>query len=232
MDTAFTLEPLRHPDMLYALKQGGATCLLDQKDAILISDPKHAYLYADALSATAAKQILTLAETIPYELFLRGAFLQAEVLKHPVYHCEEPYRFHVYMKSVPPISKQTIISHRKLNKDMITTVCKHYSFQNLADPNYISQRIEEGMIGAFSESELVGFIGIHDTGSIGLLEVFPAYRRRGIASGLVIAMIEEQLNRGNLPFGEIHLHNEASQKLARHLGFVSDDTIIVWCTRS
>ncbi|MFQ7452543.1 MAG: GNAT family N-acetyltransferase [Flavonifractor plautii] len=36
------------------------------------------------------------------------------------------------------------------------------------------------MLGAFVDGTLAGFAGFHGEGSIGLLEVLPAYRRRGL----------------------------------------------------
>lgn len=41
------------------------------------------------------------------------------------------------------------------------------------------------MLGAYLHEELVGFIGVHDTGSMGMLEVLPQVRRHGIGFTLV-----------------------------------------------
>ena len=43
--------------------------------------------------------------------------------------------------------------------------------------DYVAERLAAGaMTGAFLDGVLAGFIGIHEEGSIGMLEVLPAYR--------------------------------------------------------
>ena len=38
------------------------------------------------------------------------------------------------------------------------------------------------MHGAFQKGELLGFIGMHSEGSVGMLEVLPQHRRKGAAT--------------------------------------------------
>ena len=38
--------------------------------------------------------------------------------------------------------------------------------------------------GAFVDGQLAGFVGEHSEGSMGMLEIFPAYRRRGLGYSL------------------------------------------------
>ena len=59
-------------------------------------------------------------------------------------------------------------------------VCEHYSKSDIGGLEHIRQAIGAGMLGAFVDGTLAGFAGFHGEGSIGLLEVLPAYRRRGL----------------------------------------------------
>lgn len=64
-------------------------------------------------------------------------------------------------------------------------VYNNYSSKDTVDVDYIKNRIKTNtMLGAFIDKKLVGFIGTHEEGSIGILEVLPQYRKRGIGEML------------------------------------------------
>lgn len=106
-------------------------------------------------------------------------------------------------------------------------VLEHYS-HNFADLDYIERVMERGVIGAFVDGRPAGFVGFHDEGSIGLLEVLPAYRRRGLGSILQRAAVNLALERGQIPFGQIIHSNEASLALQRKLGMSVSQTTLFW----
>ena len=57
-------------------------------------------------------------------------------------------------------------------------------------PEYVEDRLKAGVIfGAFVDGRLAGFVGEHHEGSMGMLEVVPEFRRRGIAQALEAALI-------------------------------------------
>ena len=76
--------------------------------------------------------------------------------------------------------------------------------------------------------EAAGFIGTHEAGSIGLLQVFPAFRRHGYARLLESYMIDQQLRAGHVPFMHIVYENEASAKLQASLGAVKCTRPAIW----
>lgn len=84
------------------------------------------------------------------------------------------------------------------------------------------------IFGAFIEGKLAGFIGEHIEGSLGMLEVFEEYRRKGIAAELESYMINLHLSRGHLPYGDVIVGNEASMKLQRKLGLKVSKEIYCW----
>ncbi|MDD6057632.1 MAG: GNAT family N-acetyltransferase, partial [Clostridiales bacterium] len=98
-------------------------------------------------------------------------------------------------------------------------------YRTVDDADYIRDCLAEGRLyGAFFEDVLMGFIGMHKEGCIGMLEVLPQYRRRGIARALEVYMINLCLAMGYTPYGQIELGNDASQKLAASLGLVFSKT--------
>ena len=82
------------------------------------------------------------------------------------------------------------------------------------------------MLGAFIDKKLVGFIGTHEEGSIGILEVLPQYRKRGIGEMLQKYATNLALSQDRIPYGQVKVNNENSIKLQKKLGFeISNDTV-------
>lgn len=74
----------------------------------------------------------------------------------------------------------------------------------------------------------VGFIGEHLEGSMGMLYIFPEYRRRGFASVLQSSQIAKTMERGNIPFGQVETGNLASLALQEKLGMKRSEDLVVW----
>ena len=68
---------------------------------------------------------------------------------------------------------------------------------DLADEEEITAQLDAGVIfGAFVDGELAGFIGRHDEGSVGMLFVFPQFRRLGVAEALERNYVNRELAQG------------------------------------
>ena len=83
----------------------------------------------------------------------------------------------------------------------------------------------------YADGELVGFIGEHLEGSMGLLYVFPEHRRKGCAETLEKYYIINTINKGFIPFGQVEKDNFASLKLQKKLGFVQSENLIFWMVK-
>ena len=95
--------------------------------------------------------------------------------------------------------------------------------------DYIREHLEEfGLYGAFLDEKLVGYIGRHPEGSIGLLQVAPEYRRRNIAKALETYMINLSLEVGHIPFTVVVVGNEKSVALQEVLGLCFAKNLIYW----
>lgn len=75
--------------------------------------------------------------------------------------------------------------------------------------------------GHDAEGAFVGYMGTHDDGSMGILEVFPEYRRRGYAEEMERFILAKVLADGGTPFCQIAEDNAASLALQRKLGLVA-----------
>jgi tRNA (guanine37-N1)-methyltransferase len=118
---------------------------------------------------------------------------------------------------------------RPLERSHLDFVLAHY--HTVDDADYIRERIDAGMFGAFADGTPAGFIGTHDERSIGMLEVLPDYQRRGLAFALEARMINHLLSAGRVPFCQVEVHNAASFALQRKLGLTVSTHMIHWLER-
>ncbi len=63
---------------------------------------------------------------------------------------------------------------------------------------------------------------------MGLLYVFPEYRRRGFGAALQTHFIARTLDAGFIPFGQVEKDNLNSLRLQRKLGMTQSEHLIVW----
>jgi ribosomal protein S18 acetylase RimI-like enzyme len=108
---------------------------------------------------------------------------------------------------------------RTLTPAYAELVAEHYSHPEYLAAGELEDILERGLVlGGFEAGRLCAFVGEHPEGAIGMLEVFPEQRRRGWATALESAKINEQLDRGLVPWGEVWPDNRASIALQEKLG--------------
>ena len=110
-------------------------------------------------------------------------------------------------------------------------VCEHYSKSDIGGLEHIRQAIGAGMLGAFVDGTLAGFAGFHGEGSIGLLEVLPAYRRRGLGEALLRGAVRLALERGQYAFGQVLIDNAPSLALQKKVGMTLSEQPLYWLFR-
>lgn len=135
-----------------------------------------------------------------------------------------------YLEGKPLPLPDLGLSVRLLEEVHLPTALAHYP---LGDEVYLRWLLERGeLYGAFDGNTLLGFMGRHAEGSLGLLEVLPQYRRRGIATLLQSFMTNLELSRGHIPYGQVFLDNAPSLALQQSLGFRSSDSPLFWAVRN
>ena len=103
---------------------------------------------------------------------------------------------------------------------------------DLVSPEELAQIVgRQRLLLGYDGERLVGFIGEHLEGSMGLLYVFPPCRRRGYAAALERQMIARTMAEGFIPFGQVEKDNLASLALQRKLGMTLSDNLICWMWR-
>lgn len=116
---------------------------------------------------------------------------------------------------------------RRLGPEWAERVAEAYC-QTFGDVDYILGAIDRGMLGLFDGENLAGFIGVHDEGSLGMLEVLPPYRRRGYGLVLQLAIIRAALAEGRYAYGQVAEHNAASLALQQKAGMTVCPEKIYW----
>ena len=88
--------------------------------------------------------------------------------------------------------------------------------------------VSDDFFCGYYRGDLVGFAGLHTEGALGMLYVFPAYRRRGFAEELSDFMVNRQLSLGRYAYAHVFIDNEASIALQRKTNMTFADWHIFW----
>jgi len=116
---------------------------------------------------------------------------------------------------------------KKLSRKYLDCVSRSYNA--MEDREYIEELIDRGhMWGIFDGEKLAGFIGIHSEGSIGLLEIFPEFRRKGYGTKLEEFLINYFLELNMIPFCQVMLGNEKSFELQKKIGMEISKETVTW----
>ena len=108
----------------------------------------------------------------------------------------------------------------------LPTLLAHYT---RISPEELALVVSRGsLLLGYEEDRLIGFAGEHLEGSMGLLYVFPEYRRRGFGAALQRRMIARTMEAGFVPFGQVERHNLASLRLQQRLGMTLSERLISW----
>jgi GNAT superfamily N-acetyltransferase len=210
--------------MMHAIQRETANILYAESDGVLIKEIKSAaYMLAvDGFETgkSLVEGISDCAIFVAHEDFMVEYVMDKFKLKEKM-ECLQG----VYLKKDKlPVSEDIVI--KEIQESQIEQILKYY---NKVSKEELRQIIKQGnLFGGYKEGKMVGFIGLHLEGSLGLLEVFPEYRRRGYGTILESFLINRQLDKGLLPFGQVVIGNEKSFALQRKLGFELSKDKLYW----
>ncbi|HOP10596.1 MAG TPA: GNAT family N-acetyltransferase [Oscillospiraceae bacterium] len=211
--------------LLYCLKSGAAQILYCGEDGILIHEENAGhYLLSAKDHRSAGKLIKRVPET---DTILAHEEFYDDILraKNPsgITRCNTA----AYLKKEPPEAVDDDI--RQLTVVDLPMMIEYYHLYT--DEEYFTERLAGGfMYGIYIDGSPAGFIGRHDSGEMGFLEVFEPYRKKGLGLKLEKFLIRKVLAEGNLPVGEVILGNTASMALQRKAGMQIDtsQTVTWW----
>lgn len=150
--------------------------------------------------------------------------LLCEKLKFKV--CQECHQVCYTPREPLPVRHKDI---RALTHEEFSYVAEHYT---LGDPDSVKERINaKALYGAFIEGQIVGFAGIHEDGSMGMLYVDEKHRYQGIGAALESYVINREREAGHTPYAHIIVGNEESLRLQEKLGLYQAKQNIWWLVK-
>ena len=100
---------------------------------------------------------------------------------------------------------------------------------HLVNPDELEKLVRrKNILLGYYQDQLVGFIGEHLEGSMGILYVFPEFRHRGYGVALQKHLIAKTMGEGYIPFGQVEKGNHASINLQKKIGMTGSDNLIIW----
>ncbi|MDR0284534.1 MAG: GNAT family N-acetyltransferase [Propionibacteriaceae bacterium] len=218
-----------YADMIDAVRHD-ATILAADSSGVLLRLGSGTYM----LAAAGPEAARTLIETIDAqdcgELVVHDDEAVALAQAHLGFPRAVPCLSAAYLGPARPCEPRPDLRVSPLGAEWAGLVSAHYG-TDLVGREYVVERLAAHAVwGAFRGDELVGFIGLHPEGAMGMLEVVPAYRRQGIAAHLLAGLTNRQLARGRLPYDHIIVGNVASEALQRKLGFTISTRRLTWVT--
>ena len=134
--------------------------------------------------------------------------------------------FQVAYYGEKPPTDATGLTVRTADENDLPMLMKNY---RMISPEELKQVVgRRSILLGYDQDRLVGFVGEHLEGSMGLLYVFPEYRRRGFAAALQKRLIAKTMEAGYIPFGQVEKGNVASLNLQKKIGMTQSDRLIVW----
>lgn len=194
----------------------------------LIDGPASRYtMFAD--DERTAQTLLTLLPANPGFVCVHEDFYWDQLERRFGFSKLRPCQQVGWLRTVSPAEPETGAKIRRLEAANLPAVCASYQLEG---EEYLSWLISRGeLYGAFEGETLMGFIGRHAEGIIGLLEVLPQYRRRGLGRQLQAHMIGLELSRNRVPYGQVFLDNDASLALQHSMGMNCSMGRLYWATR-
>ncbi|HHV09401.1 MAG TPA: GNAT family N-acetyltransferase [Clostridiales bacterium] len=215
---------LLHIDMLEPIRKNTADILYADSEGVLIKELKSGAYMISADTLEKGREVLkNVSECdliVAHQPFMVDYIQNKFGLKNKTECIQAVYT------DKDKLEGKSEIEIRQLDIAHIDVVLKHYK---LLSGTEIEELLKAGSIfGGYKDTTLIGFVGLHLEGSLGLLEIFPEHRRKGYAMALESYMINKVLAAGGVPYAQIKVNNKASIKLQRKLGLRFSEDRLCW----
>lgn len=223
------LDKINDIDMLEPLRLKNADIIYEGHDGMIFIERRSQTLMISMQDKEKFKDIYEKENLGAYDLI---DVKQKDIVDILVNEYQKTYQFACYQagyfkKEKLPVSLPTNVKIQLLTKEYANVV--HQNYHQMDDLEYIFDKIDQQELwGLFENQQLAGFIGMHNEGSMGLLEVLPQYRHRGYGMMLESFLINDCLENGKVPYCQVIEGNEASLNLQRKLGLEISNQFSYW----
>lgn len=216
--------PILHMGMIEPIRRGSADILYAGIDGVLIKEQKSNAYMISVDNLKKGQQLLN--SIVKCEAIVTHQQYMVEYILNKFGLTKSLECFQAAYMGKTKLQVKEELEIRRLEQEQIEIVLEHY---NKISRKELGELLRSGsLFGGYKGGELIGFIGNHLEGSIGLLEVFHQYRRLGYASMLEAYMVNRMLEKGLVPFGQIVSDNEKSMALHKKLGFEISEDKLYW----
>lgn len=213
-----------HVDMLEIIRRGSGNIIYAERDAVLLRDGQDAYMLA-AEDEAAILPALELMEN-PEALAAHGAFMPPLIETRFGMKADMVCYQAVWMRGELPDMVDAGLPIKRLDETYLDAVDSMYAH---GGSEYIRGRLRQGEVyGALDGDRLAGFIGTHQEGAIGMLEVAQEYRRRSLGTALLLHTMHRLRRSGCHIYSHIEVHNHASLALNEKVGFHICKKPVTW----
>lgn len=214
---ALTQDPVLYLDLTEPLRRGEGQVMAACPTGALVSLTScHMGFSLFASDENTAKKLIALLPPAPELVFVHEEFSRSLLAESFDLTLSPAFYQAAYRKQEPLPLPETRAEIRPLDLTHLPVLLANYEYGDQAYLRLLLSR--HSLFGAFDGDELLAFIGLHTEGTVGLLEVLPPYRRRGLARLLETYMINRELSLGHIPFCQVFEGNAPSLALQRSLG--------------
>lgn len=223
------LDYLNDIDMLEPMRLNQAQILYQDEDGIIFHELRSGVCM---ISMTNVLKFKTLYKQLRLEQYQLFDVKQKDIVDILINDYHQTFLFAcyqaVYQQQVHiPITYPPYVSIDLLTSEHSQIIKETYEHSD--ESAYIDELIEKKHLwGLFEKNKLAGFIGIHSEGSMGLLEVLPAYQRKGYATMLESYLINYFLDQGWVAYCQVIENNQASLQLQKKLGLTISQNVSFW----
>jgi len=216
--------PLLNMGMIEPIRRDTADILYAKADGVLIKEQKSNAYMISVNNFEKGRQLLDIISTcnliVAHQKYMVDYILNRFELNKKI-ECVQA----VYMNKTKIDVKQGL-EIKQLEEDQLEVILEHY---DKLSNNEIKTLLEnKSLFGGYKNGKLIGFIGNHLEGSIGILEVFPIYRRLGYAMALEGYMVNRMIEKNLVPFAQVEINNQKSIALQKKLGFTISEDRLYW----
>ena len=220
-----------HVDFLESLRMGDARILHDSEGALLVQLISWPLYLIAAVDPDEGKQLID--GLVPEEdgetmIVARGEQV-VDYANHCGFQTVSPCVQVLYEQKEPiPVETELVIRHP--DRTDYDKIIESYTLP-ISEEEVLASIEEPEFSSGYLDGKMVGYIGLHPEGSIGMLHIFDEYRGKGYGETLVKYMINRQLAAGAYPYGQVFIDNEASLAMQRKLGMTFSKDYIYWMWR-
>ncbi len=207
------------------LKRGSGEIIIEQEDALLIRDRiSGAYMFACEDTSNGLSLLDRYIGQDCDLLMVSNCSLGTAAYKRFNFS-DKLECFQVAYFGEKPTDK-TELSVRTADENDLAMLIEHYQ---LISPEELEKVVKrKSVLLGYYQNRLIGFIGEHLEGSMGILYVFPEYRHKGFGAALQTHLMAKTMEKGYIPFGQVEKGNQASINLQKKIGMTQSDDLIVW----